>query len=193
MRNEKGPVAIGYDFHDEPILIKEITDEERRVLHPRVCLQVRGEGVAKRANVANLPLTDYTDSIAVKVFARDKEDAAIVNRVKDGMWVAIRGSVQFDTFARDLVVMANDLKEVPPYRREDTAEEKRVELHLHTAMSAMDGVYEPAVLVKQAAQWGHPAVAITDHGVLQGYPDAYAAGQKHGIKVIFGLEAECGG
>ncbi|MFD1394832.1 PolC-type DNA polymerase III [Kroppenstedtia eburnea] len=186
---EEGPVAIGYDFHDEPILIKEITDEERRVCIRGAVFKSEVRELRSGRTLLTFHVTDYTDSIAVKVFARDKEDAAIVNRVKDGMWMAIRGSVQFDTFARDLVVMANDLKEVPPYRREDTAEEKRVELHLHTAMSAMDGVHEPAVLVKQAAQWGHPAVAITDHGVLQGYPDAYSAGQKHGIKVIFGLEA----
>ncbi|WP_245662082.1 PolC-type DNA polymerase III [Melghirimyces thermohalophilus] len=186
---EEVPVTIGYDFHDDPILIKEITDEERRVVIRGSVFKAEVRELRSGRTLLTFNVTDYSDSIAVKVFARDKEDAAKLGRVKDGMWLAIRGSVQFDTFARDLVVMANDLKEVPPHKREDRAEEKRVELHLHTAMSAMDGVHDAESMVKQAADWGHPAVAITDHGVLQAYPDAYAAGQKHGIQVIFGLEA----
>ena len=111
----EGPVAIGYDFHDEPILIKEITDEERRVCIRGSVFKSEVRELRSGRTLLTFHLTDYTDSIAVKVFARDKEDAATVNRVKDGMWVAVRGSVQFDTFARDLVVMANDLKEVPPH------------------------------------------------------------------------------
>ncbi|WP_108024349.1 PolC-type DNA polymerase III [Melghirimyces profundicolus] len=186
---EESPVTLGYDFHDEPVLIKEITDEERRVTIRGTVFKAETRELRSGRTLLTFNMTDYSDSIAVKIFARDKEDAAKLNRVKNGMWLAVRGSVQYDTFARDLVVMANDLKEVPPYRREDRAEEKRVELHLHTAMSAMDGVYDPAVMVKQAADWGHPAVAVTDHGVLQAYPDAFSAGEKHGIKVIFGLEA----
>ncbi|OYD09479.1 PolC-type DNA polymerase III [Paludifilum halophilum] len=186
---DEGPVAIGYDFRDEPILTKEITDEERRVCIQGCVFKSEVRELRSGRTLLTFNVTDYTDSIAVKVFARDKEDAAVLGRVRDGMWVRLRGSVQFDTFARDLVVMANDLKEVPPYKRQDTADEKRVELHLHTAMSAMDGVYDPEKMVKQAAEWGHPAVAVTDHGVVQAYPEAYAAGQKYGVQVIFGLEA----
>ncbi|GGE25187.1 DNA polymerase III PolC-type [Marinithermofilum abyssi] len=182
-------LAIGYDFSDEPIRIKEITDEERRVCVQGSVFKTEIRELRSGRTLLTFNVTDYSDSIAVKMFARDKEDAAKLSRLKDGMWVALRGSVQYDTFARDLVIMANDLKEIPPYKRQDTAEEKRVELHLHTAMSAMDGVYHAGEMVKRAAQWGHPAVAITDHGVAQAYPEAYSAGQKHGIKVIFGLEA----
>ncbi|QKG84566.1 PolC-type DNA polymerase III [Kroppenstedtia pulmonis] len=186
---ETGPVCLGYDFQDEPILIKEITDEERRVTIQGEVFKAETRELRSGRTLLTFNVTDYTDSIAVKVFSRDKEDASILGRIQNGMWVTLRGSVQFDTFARDLVVMANDLKEVSPYRRNDMAEEKRVELHLHTAMSAMDGVYDPEKMVKQAADWGHPAVAVTDHGVLQAYPEVYAAGKKYGIKVIFGLEA----
>ncbi|PTM58967.1 DNA polymerase III catalytic subunit PolC type [Desmospora activa DSM 45169] len=186
---EEGPVTIGYDFNDEPILIKEITDEERRVCIKGKVFKVEMRELRSGRTLLTFNVTDYSDSIAVKVFARDKEDAATLTRIKDGMWVALRGSVQYDTFARDLVVMANDIREVKPYKRMDTADEKRVELHLHTAMSAMDGVYDPGEMVKRAAEWGHPAVAITDHGVLQAYPDAFSAGKKHGIKILYGLEA----
>lgn len=95
------------------------------------------------------------------------------------MWVKVRGSVQNDTFVRDLVVMAQDINEVYKESRKDTAPEgeKRVELHLHTPMSQMDAVTPIDQLVGQAAKWGHSAVAITDHAVAQGFPEAYAAGK----------------
>ena len=88
-------------------------------------------------------------------------------------------------------MMAHDINEIKRESRKDTAPEgeKRVELHMHTPMSQMDAITSVDRLVTQAAKWGHPAVAITDHAVVQSFPDAYAAGKKHGIKVIYGLEA----
>jgi len=87
------------------------------------------------------------------------------------------------------VIFINDLIKIPPQEREDNQDKKRVELHLHTQMSAMDAVSPVSSLVSRAAKWGHPAIAITDHGVLQAFPDAYAAGKKYGIKIIYGVEA----
>lgn len=186
---EEAPLSIGYHFDDEPIPIKEIEDEERRVCIQGTVFKAEIRQLRSGRTLLTFNLTDYTDSISAKIFARDKEDAEKLERIKNGIWVRVRGSVQFDTFARDLVVMVNDLREVEVAGKKDTAEEKRVELHLHTAMSAMDGVVSPGKMVQRAAEWGHPAVAITDHGVVQAFPEAYAAGQKHGIKVIFGVEA----
>ncbi|MFS8579178.1 MAG: PolC-type DNA polymerase III, partial [Novibacillus thermophilus] len=136
-------------------------------------------------------LTDYTDSIQVKLFIREKEDAHLASFVKDGMWVKVRGSVQHDTFARELVIMANDLEQIDPLltKRLDTAPDKRVEWHAHTTMSAMDGLCRPEKLVERAAEWGHRAVAITDHDVVQAFPDVYYASKKYGIKVLYGVEA----
>lgn len=101
------------------------------------------------------------------------------------MWVKVRGSVQNDTFVRDLVVMAQDINEIFKETRRDTAPEgeKRVELHLHSPMSQMDAVTPIDRLVAQAAKWGHPAIAITDHAVAQGFPDAYAAGKNTALKL----------
>lgn len=93
------------------------------------------------------------------------------------MWVKVRGSVQNDTFVRDLVLIANDLNEVKPNERQDTAEEKRVELHVHTQMSQMDAVASITKLVEQAKKWGHEAIAVTDHAVVQSFPEAYSAGK----------------
>src|SRR5690606_283011 len=88
-----------------------------------------------------------------------------------------------------LVLMGNDLNETEPMKRADHAEEKRVELHLHTAMSSMEGVKDPGEAVKRAADWGHPAVAITEHGAVQAVPAAQAAPPKHGSEVSYGVEA----
>lgn len=136
-------------------------------------------------------LTDYTDSMQAKIFARGDGDKEMLEQLKKGMWVRVRGSVQMDTFARDLVIMARDVNLIERAPRKDTAPEgeKRVELHLHTPMSQMDAMTPVDKLVAQAAKWGHPAIAITDHAVVQAFPDAYNAGKKNGIKVIYGLEA----
>lgn len=136
-------------------------------------------------------MTDYTDSMLIKMFSRGDDDAAMMEQLKKGMWVRVRGSIQFDSFARDLVMMARDINEIKKESRKDSAPEgqKRVELHMHTPMSQMDAVTPVDKLIAQAAKWGHPAVAITDHAVVQAFPDAYAAGKKNGIKVIYGMEA----
>ena len=113
----------------------------------------------------------------------------ILGAVKAGVRVRARGPVQYDRFTQELVLMPHDLVALPPKRdRVDDAEEKRVELHLHTKMSALDGVTDVDEVIALAAEWGHPAIAITDHGVVQAFPRAWMAGQKHGIKVLLGVE-----
>src|SRR5690606_38172955 len=120
-----------------------------------------------------------------------KEDAAKLANVKKGMWIRVRGNVQNDTFVRDLVLMANDINEIQGKERMDTAPqgEKRVELHLHTPMSQMDAVSSVSALIARAKKWGHRAIAITDHAVAESFPEAYNASKKHGIKVLYGVEA----
>lgn len=106
------------------------------------------------------------------------------------MWLRARGSIQNDTFVRDLVMIGNDLNEIKPVERKDTAkeDEKRVELHLHTPMSQMDAVSSVATLVGQAKKWGHKAIAITDHAVAQSFPEAFGAGKKNDVKILYGVE-----
>ena len=101
------------------------------------------------------------------------------------MWVKARGSVQNDTFVRDLVMIANDINEITGPSRKDKAPEgeKRVELHLHTPMSQMDAVTPVSKLVAQAGKWGHEAIAITDHAVAQSFPEAYSAGKRLELKL----------
>lgn len=189
--------SIGVEIEDKPIPINDITEEERRVtIQGRVFKKEERELKSGRI-LYTFYVTDHTNSIAAKVFAQNKEDIAVCKEIDTGMWLKIRGAVQFDSFLRDLAVIVRDLQQIEPVERKDTAKEKRVELHLHTAMSAMDGIYGFAKesvlkfedLVKQAKKWGHPALAITDHGVLQGFPQAYEIAHKHDFKLILGMEA----
>ena len=187
----EGPIKIGYTIKDDADFkrMEEIVDEERRIAVEGFVFHAETKELRSGRTLLTLKMTDYTSSIMVKMFSRDKEDAAILNNVKKGMWVRAQGSIQNDTFVRDLVMIANDLNEVKAPARVDNAPEKRVELHLHTPMSQMDAVSSVSDLVSQAAKWGHKAIAITDHAVVQSFPEAYAAGKKNGIKMIYGLEA----
>ena len=186
------PFQLGMHIKDDEIMeIKRIVEEERRVIIEGFVFDTEIRELKSGRSLLQIKITDYTDSIVVKMFSRDNDDAELMQHLKKGMWVKVRGSVQTDTFIRDLIVMANDINEIKKETRQDKAPEgeKRVELHLHTPMSQMDAVTPVERLVAQAAKWGHPAIAITDHAVVQSFPEAFNAGKKHGIKVIYGLEA----
>jgi DNA polymerase III subunit alpha, Gram-positive type len=188
-----GPLVIGYPIREEEDIrtLDSIVDEERRVVVQGYVFDAELKELKSGRSLLTLKVTDYTNSILVKMFSRDKEDVSLMSKVKKGMWVKIRGSVQNDTFVRDLVLIANDINEIKANVRHDTAPEgeKRVELHLHTPMSQMDAVTSVSKLIEQAKKWGHPAIAVTDHAVVQAFPEAYSAAKKNGMKVIYGLEA----
>nr|WP_093263088.1 PolC-type DNA polymerase III [Psychrobacillus sp. OK032] len=186
-----GPFQLGVPLKkEEPILeIRTIQDEERRVTIEGFVFHVEVKELRSGRSLLTAKVTDYTDSILVKMFSRDKEDAQMMERLQKGMWIKVRGSVQNDTFVRDLIIMAQDMSEINPVIRHDTATEKRVELHMHSPMSVMDAVSSVSSVVSQAAKWGHKAIAITDHANVQSFPEAYAAGKKNGIKILYGLEA----
>ncbi|PLR97242.1 PolC-type DNA polymerase III [Bacillus sp. T33-2] len=189
----EGPLVIGLTIKDDADFrkLEEITDEERRVAVEGFVFHAETKELRSGRTLLTFKVTDYTSSIMVKMFSRDKEDASQFQRVKKGMWVKVRGSIQNDTFVRDLVMIGNDINELKPKQRMDTAPdgEKRVELHLHTPMSQMDAVTSVSELVAQAKKWGHRAIAITDHAVAQSFPEAFSAGKKNDIKIIYGIEA----
>ena len=111
-----------------------------------------------------------------------------VNQIKVQMNVKVRGECMYDNFAHELSISIRDMVPMERIRREDTAEEKRIELHMHTNMSTMDALTPAGDLIKRAIEWGHPAVAITDHGVVQAFPAAFNAVKKQPIKLIPGCE-----
>lgn len=133
-------------------------------------------------------ITDYTSSIAVKCFLRDKDKEHVLENIKKGLYCKVRGEATMDPYAKEVVIMARDINKLTKIERMDTAEEKRVELHMHTTMSSMDAVTSASKIVERAAKFGHKAVAITDHGVVQAFPDAQIAAKKNNIKVIYGVE-----
>lgn len=144
-------------------------------------------------NIFTIDITDYTGSTTVKVFNTIKESAS-VDTIKKGNTIAVMGDVEYDKYAGELVVNARAIGTAEKVKVVDKAEKKRVELHLHTNMSQMDAVTSAGDLVNRAYKWGHKAVAITDHGVAQAFPDAMKAADKinkdeEKIKVIYGVEA----
>lgn len=189
-QDEKQPFVYGALIKDEAVPINSIIEEEKRITIQGVIFDIERRDLRSGRSLYTLKVTDYTNSILVKLFSKDsKEDVERLDQLKKGMWVLLRGSVQEDTFARELVFIANDINEVFLEPKQDRAPEKRVELHLHTNMSAMDSNLSVSDAIKRVAQWGHPAIAVTDHGVVQAFPEAFSAAQKHGIKLIFGVEA----
>ena len=133
---------------------------------------------------------DGNASIYVKNYAMSAEDAAQVSgAVKAGMAVAVHGYLKTERKDNELYMSYTDIALIGKESRKDRAEKKRVELHLHTNMSSMDSLIPSDVAVKTAKKWGHPAVAITDHGNVQGFPEAMIAAEKNDMKVIYGMEA----
>lgn len=144
-------------------------------------------------NIFTIDITDYTGSTTAKIFNSIKE-SAVIDNIKKGDTIVVQGDVEYDKYAGELVVNAHSVGTAQKVKVVDNAEKKRVELHMHTNMSQMDAVTSAGDLVNRAYQWGHKAVAITDHGVAQAFPDAMKAADKinkdeEKIKVIYGVEA----
>ena len=137
-------------------------------------------------------ITDFEDTIAFKIFASEDDVPVYKDELKEGSFYRLKGVPLYDTFSKELnIASVRGIKHIPDFRvpRVDTSLEKRVELHMHTVMSEMDSVVDIEKIVKRANDWGHPAIAITDHGVAQAFPiAAHAKGMKDGFKLIFGCE-----
>lgn len=148
--------------------------------------EIRGEKY-----IVSFDITDLSDSTTVKFFVKKSVfDAELSDKIKKGKYLRVQGEVQFDKYTKEIDIMAkNIMAAATPPPRMDDAEEKRVELHLHTQMSSMDGVTPVKKYIERAIAWGHKAIAITDHGVVQAFPDAMNAIGKSDLKVIYGVEA----
>ncbi len=139
--------------------------------------------------IGTVQITDDSTSVSVKIICPNDKWKEASGGFKKGTPLLIIGKTEMDTYEKELVIKPLTIYKVKTRDRCDNAEEKRVELHLHTTLSAMDAVIPPDVIVKTAHAWGHRAVAITDHGNVQGFPDAMLTAEKLGMKVIYGLEA----
>lgn len=191
--SNNGPLLIGRQISSKEEIkqMASITEEERSVVIEGYIFDSEIRELRSGRKLLVFKMTDYTSSFSVKLFSSNETDEQNFELVKKGIWVRVRGSVQEDTFMRDLVVNGRDVNEVAHAERKDRApeDEKRVELHLHSNMSQMDATNGIGDFVKQAAKWGHKAIALTDHAAAQGYPDAHAAGKANNVKILYGIEA----
>lgn len=191
---EQGDVRLqmGYEIKEPPVPMQEIQDEEKKVTLQGTVFGLDRKELRNGNTLFTFYLTDFTDSMQMKMFAKTKEDVRILSLLANGKWVKVRGRVEYDRFMQipELAMIPSDLVEVKaPPSRKDNAAEKRVEFHLHSTMSTMDAVTSIDKYVKTAAEWGHKAIAVSDHGGVQVYPEASKAAKKNGIKMIYGLEA----
>ena len=186
-------IIMGKDpIKDEPIKIKNTRTEGEKVVIQGEIFNIEEREIKGDRYIVSFDITDGSDSTTVKFFTDRSAydcDGGIKSALK-GAYVKVKGEVQYDKYAKEIVIMSrNIVKADRPPARMDTSEEKRVELHLHTTMSTMDAVTGMKEYVKRAAKWGHKAIAVTDHGVVQAYPEAMDAAEANNIKVIYGVEA----
>jgi len=168
--------------------IGEIQDECKSATVRGCVFAFESRELSSGRRLLRFGVTDRRDSLLCKAFVSDDERDRRLLAIADGVHLSLTGSVAHDTYEKDLVMTVRDAVVVEPDPVTDGAVRKRVELHAHTQMSAQDGIIAPADLVKRAADYGHTAIAITDHAVVQAFPQAYAAGRKHGVKILYGVE-----
>lgn len=176
----------------DPMPIKDIElpeqqDETPATIWGRIfCFEERTSKKGKH-KIINFYITDNTYSFMASMIVKIEQSDELLAHLKDGVTVLLYGNVKYDSFKGDYIIEPKAISTVEVIEKEDNAPEKRVELHLHTNMSQMDGMTPPKKLVERAIRWGHKAIAITDHGCVQGFPEA-ANAAKGKIKIIYGVE-----
>ncbi|MBE5853049.1 MAG: PolC-type DNA polymerase III [Lachnospiraceae bacterium] len=187
-RSDNPDVIYGTDTDEEAMSISDIAGEIGEVvIRGKIMLYDEKEIPKIEKTIVMLSITDYTDSIKVKFFVRTEQIGEIKGILKDGPFVKIKGIVDTDKFDHELTIgSVSSIKKIPDFTtpRMDNSVRKRVELHCHTKMSDMDGVSDVKDIVNRAYKWGMPAIAITDHGVVQAFPDANHAWEKHWYKEL---------
>ena len=185
-----GGAIMGKPFHAIPTPIREISMDTDKVTVEGEVFAVNHKEIKKRnAWVVSFDLTDYTSSVRINQYMDAERAKPILDGVKPGMWLQIMGRMTYSNFDKEDVLQPVAIQQAEKPQRQDTAPEKRVELHLHTNMSNMDALTDTAKAVELAARWGHKAIAITDHGVVQNFPTAMKAAKGKDIKILYGCEA----
>ena len=189
-------VLYGRDFDDEPIELKEVVGEMGEITIRGKVISFDTREIRNEKTIIMYAVTDFTDTITVKMFVRNDQLPDMLQDIKMGAFLKIKGVTTIDKFDGELTIgSVTGIRKIPDFTvaRKDTAPEKRVELHCHTKMSDMDGVSEVKDIVRRAHDWGHKAIAITDHGVVQAFTDANhyieTLDKDDPFKVIYGVEA----
>ncbi len=193
-RSENPDVFYGRDFDEEAVTIDTIQGEVGEVV-------IRGQIIDTdmrelrngEKTIVKIVITDFTDTIAAKIFVKNEQRDELMEHLKKGNFIKIKGVTTMDKFDHEIgLSFLAGMKKIPDFTtpRLDNSMEKRVELHCHTKMSDMDGVSDVKDIIKRAKSWGHKAIAITDHGAVQAFTDAYhSVSPEDDFKVIYGVEA----
>ncbi len=192
-RSDDPDVIYGRDFEDEPIKLETVTGEMGVITFRGQVMSVDKRQLKSGKFLLIFDVTDFTDSITVKLFLEPDDVEELEGSIKKGVFLKIKGVTNIDSFSGELnvgsltgIMKCGDFR----VKRTDMAMEKRVELHCHTKMSELDGVSDAGAIIKQVSEWGHPALAITDHGVVQGFTDAFHTKlDNKEFKIIYGVEA----
>ena len=194
-RSDDPNVIYGRDFDDMPIELKTVTGEMGEITFRGQVISFDTREIRNEKTIVMFAVTDFTDTIMVKMFTRNDQLPDLLAEIKKGVFLKIKGVTTIDKFDGELTIgSVTGIRKTSDFRvtRKDKYPEKRVELHCHTKMSDMDGVSEAKDLVQRAHDWGHPAIAITDHGVVQGFTDANHViedlDKDDPFKVIYGVE-----
>ena len=181
-------ILLGRTFRDKPVQMDTLREDSGRLTVEGVIFDITSRELRGGKHIILADITDYTSSVTVKLFADADKAKELQKKLKKDAWVQVKGECQYDKYQKEVVLIGEHIRRAPPRLRLDHAPVKRVELHLHTQMSAMDGTASIGALIDRAAQWGHSALAVTDHGVVQAFPEAYALAQKRKLKVLLGVE-----
>ena len=183
-----GKIIMGREIKGHPMPMSELNPKAGNVVVEGKVFKCEFRELRQPGMwLALIEMTDYEGSVIVRKRMLEKDVAPLRDRVLTGMWLRVAGTMELTYDAHDMQLNPRDVTEITHEPRMDTAEVKRVELHLHTRMSNMDALTDTGSVVKLAAKWGMPAIAITDHGVAQSFPDAWHAGEGK-IKILYGCE-----
>ncbi|MFV0504601.1 MAG: PolC-type DNA polymerase III [Lachnospirales bacterium] len=191
-RRQRNGVKIVESITEMPIRLAEELDQDSEITVTGIIFSFEKREIRSGNYLISMDITDNTNSITIKFFIDPEAfEEEFKNVTKKGNTVTVKGYVRYDTYAKELNIMANEiaLEEKTKESKVDNAEVKRVELHLHTNMSSMDALTGIKDYVKYAKKLGHTSIAITDHGVVQAFPDAMNIGEELGVKILYGVEA----
>ncbi len=178
----------GQRLREKPRPIREVSSDDGYVTVWGDVVRSEGKNTRRgQKYIFDFDVSDYTSTLSIKMYGDRDEIFPVEEKVTKAKTVIVSGGFSYDSFTGQYVLRPRSISSVKKVEKEDNAEEKRVELHLHTSVSEMDGITAPSELVKRAISWGHKAIAVTDHGVVQALPEAYSAA-KGKIKLILGME-----
>ena len=191
-KSDNPDVLYGRDFEEEPMDIEKIDGPIGEVVIRGQVVSLETREIRNEKTIVIFSVTDFTDTIVLKAFAKNEDVGDLTKGISPGSFVKIKGVATIDKFDSELTIGSIvGIKKIPDFTttRMDVSPEKRVELHCHTKMSDMDGVSDASAIIKRAMKWGHKAIAITDHGDVQGFTEASHTKLEGDFKIIYGVEA----